>query len=139
MHVQQRHMRERRKNDLPRGDRDRADAEPDEQRDDQEGDGAERPGGSHAASANPRLNRRCDHDDCRATFAIARAKSMIRGPQRDAMLSSTAITRCFFTAETFDQPGRAATVFGDCPQHTSSASTTMSGLAEMMYSGESCG
>jgi len=52
----------------------------------------------------------CRHYFLRAAAAIARAKSTTRGPQREATLSFTAITRWFFTAAIPLQPGRAATV-----------------------------
>jgi hypothetical protein len=63
----------------------------------------------------------------------------MRGPQRDAIESSMRTTVPVFTAETRLQPGRPATVFGDWPQQRMSASTTMSGLCETTYSGDSFG
>src|SRR5581483_177295 len=138
VHVQQRHVRERRDDDGAGRDADGADAEPDEQRGAEERERDRRPGGSHAACAHSRPDGLGDHDFF-ATCAIARANCTMRGPQREATLSSTVITRWLRTAATPLQPGRAATFAAVCPQPTESASTTMSGFAETMYSAESCG
>ena len=70
---------------------------------------------------------------------IARKKSTSRGPQREAIESSTRTIEPVRTALTRSQPGRAATVDAFCPQQTVSASTMRSGLAETTYSAESCG
>ena len=76
---------------------------------------------------------------CASAAAIARTKLTMRGPQRDAIESSTRTIVPVRTAATFFQPGRAATVRGDCSQQAMSASTTMSGLCETTYSAESFG
>ena len=70
---------------------------------------------------------------------IARKKFTRRGPQREAIESSMRTIEPVRTALMRSQPGRAATVEGFCPQHTVSASTITSGLAETTYSAESCG
>src|SRR5438067_6093426 len=96
MDVQQRHVRERRHDDRAGPDADRADPEPDEKRCDEERERAERPGGRDAAGTNtrsvPHPKRLRDHDRL-ATAATTRAKSTMRGPQREATLSSTVTTR----------------------------------------------
>src|SRR5205807_358993 len=74
-----------------------------------------------------------------AAHATARAKSTMRGPHREAMLSSIAITRWCRTAESPLQPGRAPTVDAFWPQQMESARTITSGFAATMYSAESCG
>src|SRR5262249_42139529 len=138
--VHERHVRERGHDDRSRVHGHRTDAEADEQRPDEERDGAETPAPRHAAGADARDPHRVgDHEVRFATAATARGKPTIRGPQRDAMLSFTATTRWFFTAETFPQPGRSETVAAVWPQQTESERTTMSGFAERMYSADSFG
>src|SRR4029077_19292772 len=65
---------------------------------------------------------------CASAPATARTKLTIRGPQREAIESSIRTIVPVFTAETFFQPARPATVRGPWPQQRMSASTTMSGL-----------
>src|SRR5581483_11140959 len=107
--VEQGHVRERGDDDRAGRDADRADAEPDEERRDEEHDRAESPGGRDAARPYAHLDRLCDHERF-ATLATTRAKSTMRGPQRDATLSSTVTTLPLRTAATFCQPGRSPTV-----------------------------
>ena len=136
-------MRRRRLDDRPRPERDGADPQAEHERAEQERERAEAPPGRDPPrpdSGALRLRRLGEHVyDRFAAFATSRTKSTIRGPHREAMSSSTLITRWCFTAETFAQPGRAPTVLAVWPQHFVSARTTMSGLALTMYSTESCG
>jgi hypothetical protein len=55
------------------------------------------------------------------------------------MSSSTTITPPRWTALTLDQPARAATVCGDCPQHLVSAREHQVRLAFTITSADSCG
>src|SRR5207248_804168 len=97
VHVQERNVRERRLDDPLRADAHGPDAEPDEQRADEERRRAERPPGRDPTRPDERLCTTADRVDRhyapRAAKATARAKSTMRGPQREAMLSSIAITR----------------------------------------------
>ena len=61
---------------------------------------------------------------------IARKKSTSRGPQREAIESWTRTIEPVRTALIRSQPGRDATVDGFWPQHTVSARTIRSGLAD---------
>src|SRR5262245_4013973 len=70
---------------------------------------------------------------------IARKRFTRRGPQREAIESSTRTIEPVRTALILSQPGRAATVDAFWPQHTVSARTIRSGLDETTYSAESCG
>ena len=62
---------------------------------------------------------------------IARTRLTSRGPQRDAIESSSRTTEPERTAAIRDHPGRDATVRALCAQHTVSASTIRSGFAEI--------
>ena len=111
VHMQQRHVRERRLDDPDGADADRPNAEADEDGTDEERRREEAPRARDSSRPDACLgspDRR--HYFLRAAAAIARAKSTTRGPQREATLSFTAITRWFFTAAIPLQPGRAATV-----------------------------
>src|SRR3954454_11448035 len=103
-------MGESRLDDRERADPHRADAEPHSECREEEDERADAPRPRHAAGsdASPRAcrGRFGDHaQPRRAAAATIRAKSTRRGPQREAMLSSTATTRFFFTAATPDPPG----------------------------------
>src|SRR5262249_35367090 len=76
---------------------------------------------------------------CAIAFATASSRSGVRGPQRDAMSSSSSTTAPLFTARSPENPGRAATVLSDSAQHLVSPSTMRSGSALIKYSAESCG
>src|SRR5207247_4710109 len=76
---------------------------------------------------------------CASAAATARTKSTIRGPQRDASESSIRTIVPLRTAATWLHPGRAATVCGVWAQQRMSARTTMSGLCDTTYSGDSLG
>ena len=92
VNVQEGHVRERRLDDPRHADADRPDSEPNQQRADEEGAGQQPPGARDTSRPDGVRVARGRH--CfRAAVAIARAKSTIRGPQREATLSSTPITR----------------------------------------------
>src|SRR5262249_44371960 len=112
---------------LDQADVDGPDERPDHQRDDEEERRRQEP--------EPRghLLR------CASAAATARTKSTIRGPQRDAIESSMRTIVPVRTAATRLHPGRAPTVRGVWAQQRMSARTTMSGLCEPTYSGESFG
>src|SRR5690606_1345561 len=78
-----------------------------------------------------------------AVFATASpmafARSTTRGPQREAMSSSSSMTRSFLTAVRFFQPGRWARVSLFCRQHFTSARKIRSGSAWAMNSADSLG
>ena len=142
VNMEERDVRERRMHDRPDGNMRRPDCEPDGERAAQEQDR----GQTGAEADTPRLDAgcnlelcRCRHQPLRAIRATARANWTIRGPQREAMSSSTPTTRPRLTAAIALQPGLAATVASLCWQHFVSARTMICGFCWMMYSAESCG
>lgn len=70
---------------------------------------------------------------------MTRSRSTTRGPQREAMSSSSVTTWLFFTAVSPAQPLRALTESAFCWQHLESARKTKSGSALTMNSWDSCG
>ena len=70
---------------------------------------------------------------------IARTRSTTRGPQREAMSSSSATPRCLHRGDARPSRPRLATVSADCQQHLVSARKIRSGLALTITSADSCG
>ena len=75
----------------------------------------------------------------RSASTIFDSRSVTRGPHREAMSSSRATTRPFFTAAIVEYPGRADTVAALWPQHLVSARKMRSGLLDSSVSALSWG
>ena len=75
----------------------------------------------------------------RSASTIFESRSVTRGPHREAMSSSRATTRPFFTAAIVEYPGRADTVAALWPQHLVSARKMKFGFEATTYSADNCG
>src|SRR4051812_15709589 len=118
---------------VDRTDRRRADREPEHRDHDDDDHRAEEDAGTQRRSS------RAVNAHVLTASITCRNRSTMRGPQRDAMSSSSATTLPFCTAAIVDQPGRCVTVSSDCAQHFVSARKMKSGLAVTMLSCDSCG